>query len=48
MTDEPSPESWLNENVQISSGRTYAGGLTRFEPGEIQRLRIPRLSELTA
>ena len=34
---------WLNENVSIESGRTYAGGLTKFEPGEAMRLRIPRV-----
>lgn len=35
--------SWLNANVCISSGRTYAGGLTKFEPREVMRLRIPPL-----
>lgn len=34
---------WLNENVGQHSGRTYAGGLTKFEPKEIERLRIPTL-----
>lgn len=34
---------WLNQNVLVSSGRTYAGGLTKFEPKEIERLRIPPL-----
>lgn len=33
--------SWLNANVDVSSGRTYAWGLTKFEPKEIARLRIP-------
>jgi hypothetical protein len=33
--------SWLNTNTVASSGRTYAGGLTKFEPKEIERLRIP-------
>jgi N-6 DNA Methylase len=32
---------WLNENTQTGSGRTYAGGLTKFEPKEIERLRVP-------
>ncbi len=32
---------WLNENITTGSGRTYAGGLTKFEPKEIERLRIP-------
>jgi hypothetical protein len=35
--------AWLNSNVRMQSGRTYAGGLTKFEPKEIERLRIPRL-----
>lgn len=33
--------SWLNSNIKVSDGRTYAGGLTKFEPKEIERLRIP-------
>jgi hypothetical protein len=37
---------WLNANVCTSAGRTYAGGLTKFEPGEVSRLRIPDLCEL--
>lgn len=32
---------WLNRHVDAGSGRTYAGGLTKFEPREIERLRIP-------
>lgn len=39
---------WLNKNVQTSNGRTYAGGLTKFEPKEIERLRIPSLDTLLA
>jgi hypothetical protein len=39
---------WLNENVNTGSGRTYAGGLTKFEPKEIERLRIPSLENLHA
>lgn len=35
--------SWLNTNIHQGSGRTYAGGLTKFEPKEIERLRIPAL-----
>lgn len=35
--------SWLNGNIHQGSGRTYAGGLTKFEPKEIERLRIPAL-----
>lgn len=33
--------SWLNQNISTTSGRTYAGGLTKFEPKEMERLRIP-------
>ena len=39
--------AWLNRNTNISSGRTYAGGLTKFEPKEIERLRLPRLESFT-
>lgn len=38
--------AWLNGNIRIGSGRTYAGGLTKFEPKEIERLRIPSLESL--
>lgn len=34
---------WLNDNINVAAGRTYAGGLTKFEPKEIERLYIPRL-----
>lgn len=40
--------SWLNKNINTGSGRTYAGGLTKFEPKEIERLRIPSLESLSA
>jgi hypothetical protein len=40
--------SWLNKNIQTGSGRTYSGGLTKFEPKEIERLRIPHLETLLA
>ncbi len=33
--------AWLNRHVDAASGRTYAGGLTKFEPREVERLRIP-------
>ena len=32
---------WLRGNVQTTSGRTYAGGLTKFEPKEVERIRVP-------
>jgi hypothetical protein len=40
--------TWLNKNIQRGSGRTYSGGLTKFEPKEIERLRIPKLETLLA
>ncbi|WP_167468527.1 hypothetical protein [Cupriavidus plantarum] len=38
--------AWLNANIDTGGGRTYAGGLTKFEPKEIERLRIPTLERL--
>lgn len=38
--------AWLNKNIHTGSGRTYAGGLTKFEPKEIERLRIPSIERL--
>lgn len=37
---------WLNRNVGTEQGRTYAEGLTKFEPKEVERLLIPRLEDL--
>lgn len=37
---------WLNGNVSTASGRTYAGGLTKFEPGEAMRLPVPTFERL--
>jgi hypothetical protein len=39
--------AWLRVNVAQSSGRTYAGGLTKFEPKELERIVLPPLEELT-
>lgn len=40
--------AYLRQNVALESGRTYAGGLTKFEPGEVARLWVPAIHELTA
>jgi hypothetical protein len=39
---------WLNKNVSRLDGRTYAGGLTKFEPREVERLRLPAMDEMRA
>ncbi len=39
---------WLRHNVGVESGRTYAGGLTKFEPKEIERIQVPKLEQLIA
>ncbi|WP_172830235.1 methyltransferase domain-containing protein [Opitutus sp. GAS368] len=44
--DDPTLDAlvgWLNEHVLLSSGRAYAGGLIKFEPGEAMRIPIPPL-----
>ena len=33
--------TWLNENVCTTLGRTYGGGLVKFEPGDAMRIPIP-------
>jgi adenine-specific DNA-methyltransferase len=40
--------AWLNTNVSQDSGRVYAGGLTKFEPSEVARLKIPSIELLAA
>jgi len=32
---------YLRSNTSLSDGRTYAGGLTKFEPREMERLLVP-------
>jgi N-6 DNA Methylase len=39
---------WLNQHVDVRDGRTYAGGLTKFEPKELERLPLPALERLPA
>lgn len=33
--------SYLSRSVSLHDGRTYAGGLTKFEPREMERLLVP-------
>ena len=37
---------YLSTSVAMGQGRTYAGGLTKFEPKEMERLTIPDLGSL--
>lgn len=37
---------FLCENVSTARGRTYAGGLTKFEPREMERLPVPTIDLL--
>jgi adenine-specific DNA-methyltransferase len=36
----------LRHSISVSQGRTYAGGLTKFEPKEMERLPVPDLDSL--
>jgi hypothetical protein len=38
----------LRSTVCLSAGRVYAGGLVKFEPGEVERLHIPEPASLCA
>lgn len=38
----------LSSGVSLKQGRVYAGGLTKFEPREMERLPVPDLSTLMA
>ncbi len=40
--------SFLQGNVSQKAGRTYAGGLTKFEPREMERLFVPSPAMLAA
>ena len=48
MTDEQinAVLSSLRSTVTTASGRIYAGGLVKFEPRELERLRIPALHRI--
>jgi adenine-specific DNA-methyltransferase len=39
---------YLQVNISQRSGRTYAGGLTKFEPREMERLIVPGLALLNS
>jgi adenine-specific DNA-methyltransferase len=39
---------YLSSAVSLSDGRTYAGGLTKFEPREMERLIVPNIVLLSA
>lgn len=38
----------LRTSVVVGQGRTYAGGLTKFEPREMERVPVPNLEQLKA
>jgi hypothetical protein len=45
---QPMPEKelaaivcYLRQTAGMTEGRTYAGGLVKFEPGDVERLHIP-------
>jgi hypothetical protein len=45
---DPMPEKvmralvdFLSRSTKVAQGRTYAGGLTKFEPREMQRILVP-------
>jgi hypothetical protein len=40
--------TWLRQHVGTSGGRTYAGGLVKFEPKELERIPIPSLEDIHA
>lgn len=36
----------VRSSIDVGQGRTYAGGLTKFEPGEFERVLIPNVLQL--
>lgn len=39
---------YLSQNVSVKQGRTYAGGLVKFEPKELENIFVPRPEDLHA
>lgn len=39
---------YLSTGISVLDGRTYAGGLTKFEPGEMEKLFVPSPALLSA
>ena len=39
---------YLRGAVSLTEGRTYAGGLTKFEPKEMERIAVPNVEMLKA
>jgi hypothetical protein len=37
---------WLRRHMGTAGGRTYAGGLVKFEPRELERILLPPLEEI--
>jgi hypothetical protein len=33
--------AWLNKNVLLTAGRTYGGGMVKFEPGDAMHIPLP-------
>ncbi|MEO5958510.1 MAG: methyltransferase domain-containing protein [Opitutaceae bacterium] len=33
--------AWLNQNVSVTAGRTYGGGMVKFEPGDAMSIPLP-------